>query len=53
MVSHVLASVITPIGLDHMAWLGDTIAEIAERKPVSLKKKERSSVSRQNLQQEL
>lgn len=38
-VSHVLASVITPIGLDHMAWLGDTIAEIAGEKAGIIKEK--------------
>ena len=38
-VSHVLASVITPVGLDHMAWLGDTIAEIAGEKAGIIKEK--------------
>lgn len=38
-VSHVLASVITPVGLDHMAWLGDTIAEIAGEKAGIIKAK--------------
>lgn len=38
-VSRVLASVITPVGLDHMAWLGDTIAEIAGEKAGIIKEK--------------
>ena len=33
--SAVRVCVITPISLDHMAVLGDTVAEIAERKPES------------------
>ena len=53
MVSHVLASVITPVGLDHMAWLGDTIAEIAGEKAGIIKEKERLLVSRRNLQRGL